>query len=44
LKELTRGKNAIDKKAIHGFISKLKISAALKAELKNISPHNYTGI
>ena len=44
LKELTRGKNAIDKKAIHGFISKLKISAALKVELKNISPHNYTGI
>jgi len=44
LKELTRGKNAIDKKAIHEFISKLKISAALKAELKNISPYNYTGI
>jgi adenylosuccinate lyase len=44
LKELTRGKSAIDKKAIHAFISKLKISAALKAELKKISPHNYTGI
>jgi hypothetical protein len=44
LKELTRGKNAIDKKAIHEFISKLKISAALKAELKNITPYNYTGI
>jgi adenylosuccinate lyase len=44
LKDLTRGKNAIDKKAIHQFISKLKISAALKAELKKISPHNYTGI
>jgi adenylosuccinate lyase len=44
LKELTRGKHAIDKKAIHGFISKLKISAALKTELKNITPFNYTGI
>ncbi len=44
LKELTRGNNAIDKKAIHQFISKLKISAALKGELKLISPHNYTGI
>ncbi len=44
LKELTRGKSNIDKKAIHQFISKLKISAALKAELKKISPDNYTGI
>ena len=44
LKELTRGKHAIDKKAIHEFISKLKISAALKTELKNITPFNYTGI
>ena len=44
LKELTRGKNAIDKKAIHEFISSLKISAALKKELKAITPHTYTGI
>jgi adenylosuccinate lyase len=44
LKDLTRGKNAIDKKAIHQFITKLKISAALKNELKKITPYNYTGI
>ena len=44
LKELTRGKTAIDKKAIHVFISKLKISAELKKELKTITPHNYTGL
>jgi len=44
LKELTRGKNAIDKKAMHEFISKLKVSAALKKELKSITPHSYTGI
>ena len=44
LKELTRGKNTIDKKAIHQFISKLKISTALKNELKKITPYNYTGI
>ena len=44
LKELTRGKTAIDKKAIHAFISKLKISAELKKELKTITPHNYTGL
>ena len=44
LKELTRGKNAIDKNAMHSFISSLKISAALKKELKAITPHNYTGV
>jgi len=44
LKDLTRGKNAIDKKSIHQFIDKLKISAALKKELKAITPYNYTGI
>jgi adenylosuccinate lyase len=44
LKDLTRGKNAIDKKAIHTFISKLKVSAAVKKELKAITPWNYTGI
>ena len=44
LKELTRGKNAIDKKAIHQFISKLKVTALIKKELKAIAPHNYTGI
>jgi adenylosuccinate lyase len=43
LKELTRGA-VIDKKAIHQFITKLKISAELKAELKKITPQNYTGI
>ena len=44
LKELTRGKNAIDKKSIHLFINKLKISTKIKDELKKITPHNYTGI
>ena len=44
LKELTRGKAVIDKKLIHQFISKLKLSAAIKKELKNITPHNYTGV
>ncbi len=44
LKELTRGKKIIDKKVIHRFISGLKISAALKKELKSIAPGNYTGI
>jgi adenylosuccinate lyase len=43
LKELTRGA-IIDKKAIHQFITKLKISTELKGELKKITPQNYTGI
>ena len=44
LKELTRGKGAIDKKAIHRFINTLKISAEVKKELKAITPFNYSGI
>jgi len=44
LKELTRGKHAIDKNAIHRFISSLKVSVAVKKELKAITPYNYTGI
>ncbi|MEP7238099.1 MAG: adenylosuccinate lyase, partial [Ferruginibacter sp.] len=44
LKELTRGKHAIDKKAIHKFIAGLKVSAAIKKELKAITPFNYLGL
>jgi adenylosuccinate lyase len=44
LKELTRGKTAIDKKAIHQFIGGLKVAAALKKELRSITPANYTGV
>jgi len=41
---LTRGKHAIDKKAIHAFIDTLKVSAAIKKELKAITPSNYIGV
>ena len=44
LKELTRGKTAIDKKTIQQFINTLKVSASVKKELKAITPLNYTGI
>ncbi len=44
LKELTRGNHKIDKAAMHQFINGLKISPALKKELKAISPSNYTGM
>lgn len=44
LKELTRGKSSITKNDIHEFIKTLKVSAAVKKELKAITPHNYTGV
>jgi adenylosuccinate lyase len=44
LKDLTRGNHKIDKATIHTFIANLKVSAALKKELKSISPHNYVGV
>jgi adenylosuccinate lyase len=44
LKELTRGKNGINKQTMHQFIDGLKISATLKKELKKITPHNYVGV
>ncbi|HTE08056.1 MAG TPA: adenylosuccinate lyase [Flavitalea sp.] len=44
LKELSRGKDGITKKSIHSFIDGLEISAEVKESLKEITPHNYTGI
>ena len=44
LKDLTRGNNKIDKKAMHQFVDGLKIGNEIKKELKKITPHNYTGI
>jgi len=44
LKDLTRGNNKIDKKAIQQFIDGLKIKDEIKKELKKITPQNYTGI
>jgi adenylosuccinate lyase len=44
LKDLTRGNHTIDKKAIHDFIGTLKISAAVKKELRSITPSNYVGV
>lgn len=44
LKALTRTNKQIGKTEIHAFISELNIENALKAELKKITPFNYTGI
>jgi adenylosuccinate lyase len=43
LKQLTRGNNVINKKVVHKFIDGLQISPGLKKELKEITPHSYTG-
>lgn len=44
LKDLTRGNHKIDKKTMQQFIQSLKVSAAVKKELKAITPSNYTGV
>ena len=44
LKVLTRGNTNITKQSMHHFIDGLKISVALKKELKKITPHNYVGL
>ncbi len=44
LKDLTRGKAGINKEDIHTFVDGLKVSAAVKKELKAITPHNYAGV
>jgi adenylosuccinate lyase len=43
LKDLTRGNAGINKDSIHAFIHTLPISDALKAELLQLTPENYTG-
>jgi adenylosuccinate lyase len=44
LKGLTRTNEAIDKKAIHGFIATLKVTEEVRAELMQITPSNFVGI
>lgn len=44
LKDLTRNNQRIFKDDLHKFIDSLEIPTALKEELKQISPFNYTGI
>jgi adenylosuccinate lyase len=44
LKNLTRTNEAITQKSMEAFIDSLQISDSLKAELKKITPFNYTGI
>ncbi len=44
LKELTRTNEEINATSIRNFIETLQVSDAIKTELKNITPQNYTGV
>lgn len=44
LKNLTRTNSSITKESIANFIDSLDVSNELKNELRNITPHNYTGL
>jgi len=44
LKDLTRKNEKITKDSIHSFIDSLKIDEAIKKQLKDITPFNYTGL
>ena len=44
LKALTRTNAGITEQSIQEFIDTLQVSDAVKAELKAITPHNYTGM
>ena len=44
LKGLTRTNDTVTKDSVHNFIDELDLSNELSAELKKITPQNYTGI
>lgn len=44
LKGLTRKNEAVTKESVHAFVDTLPVSEDLKAELKKITPENYTGL
>ena len=44
LKDLTRTNTHITQDSLIEFINGLNVADAIKNELKNITPHNYTGI
>jgi adenylosuccinate lyase len=43
LKALTRGRTGITRELLHTFIDGLEVSPAVKAELRQLTPHNYVG-
>ncbi|MDY3683993.1 MAG: adenylosuccinate lyase, partial [Sodaliphilus sp.] len=43
LKALTRTNEVVDAKRIAEFVETLNVSDEVKAELRSITPHSYTG-
>lgn len=43
LKDLTRGNQQVTEQTFQEFIQQLEVSEQVKAELRNLSPYNYTG-
>jgi len=44
LKALTRGKDTITREVIRDFVDELALPESVKAEIKAVSPFNYTGL
>lgn len=44
LKNFSRGNSNVTQQTLHQFIDSLNIKAAIKTELKKITPHNYCGV
>jgi len=44
LKELTRGKEKLNKESLHQFINKLPVGDKVKEELRKLTPAAYTGV
>lgn len=44
LKDLTRKNEVVNQASIHNFIDSLDVNESIKAELKLITPQNYTGV
>ncbi|MBL0043389.1 MAG: adenylosuccinate lyase [Flavobacteriales bacterium] len=44
LKDLTRGKTSVGEADIAAFIEELDVAESVKAQLRALTPHNYTGI
>jgi adenylosuccinate lyase len=44
LKKLTRNNQKITREVLHQFIDELEVTEEVKAELKTLTPHNYSGV
>ncbi|MFB6258082.1 MAG: adenylosuccinate lyase [Flavobacteriales bacterium] len=44
IRELTRDQDKLDREAVRRIIEELDVEERVKEELRNLSPHNYTGI